>query len=109
MAMTGIFKRSFPFWELEEVKQEHIDAWCRECRFSFDLEKCQDKVLIQKCWFEVQSIASTLQVDSEAHIWHLQHECPFIHNGERCHCNDFKTIKEAFKAAGLEYKEAGDE
>lgn len=102
---TGIFKRNI-FGELEEIKPEHIHYWCAECQFPYGDEgrKCQGRLLIQRCWFELQAIASTLKVESEANIWHLQHECPYIHKGLPCKCNDFKTVEEAFKALGLEYR-----
>lgn len=102
---TGIFKRNI-VGELEEVQQEHIHAWCEQCQFSYYRErrKCQGRLLIQRCWYELQAIASTLNIVSEAHIWHLQHECPYIHTGLPCRCNDFKTVEEAFKAVGLEYR-----
>jgi len=91
---TGIFRRNV-VGELEEVKQKHIDFWCKTCQFPYGEGKCQDKALIQKCWDASGSVA---------HNWHLQHECPFAHQGQTCRCNDFKTIEDAFLAAGLEYK-----
>lgn len=103
---TEIFKRNI-FGELEEVPQKYIDAWCKQCQFPYGVEKCQSRELIQRCWFELQAIAWTLKVDSEAHIWHLLHECPFIHKGEPCRCDDFRTIEDAFQSAGLEYKKGG--
>lgn len=100
---TGVFKHNM-FQELEEVDQKAIDYWCQQCQFPYGESKCQSKELIQRCWFELHGIAQTLDVGSEAHIWHLQHECPFVHQGERCRCNDFKTVEGAFQATGLEYK-----
>ena len=91
---TGIYKRNI-LGELEEIAQEHINYWCQLCQFPLGLERCRDKALIQKCWDESRSVASK---------WHIQHECPFIHKGQTCRCNDFKTIEDAFRAAGLEYK-----
>lgn len=78
----------------EIVSQKNIDFWCRECEFSLakDGKRCRSKTLIQKCWNESTSIASE---------WHRQHECPFIHQGQECRCNDYPTIKEAFVGAGL--------
>ena len=105
---TGIYHRNL-LGELEEVDQGYIDFWCGQCQFPYGLEKCRDKKLIQRCWYELYAIAITLQAPSEAHVWHLQHECPFIHKGERCHCNDYKTIEEAFTAAGIEYRQSGKE
>lgn len=93
-----------PLGELEEVKQEWIDEWCRQCQFPYGQEKCSDPELVQMCWFGLQGMARTLGISAEAHIWHLQHECPFIHTGVKCRCNDFKTIKEAFQSLGIEYK-----
>jgi len=101
--MSGISKRSV-FGELEEVKQEYVDAWCAQCQFPYGRQKCQGRDLKQRCWFELQGIASTLNIDSEAHVWHLQHECPYVHQGLPCKCNDFKTVEDAFKAVGLEYR-----
>ena len=101
---SGIFKHNV-FGELEEVKQEHIDAWCEQCQFPYsEPRRCQGRDLKQRCWFELQGIASTLNVGSEAHVWHLQHECPFVHQGQKCRCNDFKTVEEAFKALDLKYR-----
>lgn len=102
---SSIFKRNV-FGELEEVKPEHIRDWCEQCQFPYGdgRKKCQGRLLIQRCWYELQAIAITLKVGSEAHIWHLQHECPGIHTGLPCKCNDFKAIEEAFKAVGLEYR-----
>lgn len=100
---SGIFKRNI-FGELEEVKPEHVRAWCEQCQFPYGDRRCQGRDLIQRCWFELQAIATTLKIDSEAHIWHLQHECPYIHRGLPCRCNDFKTVEGAFREAGLEYR-----
>ena len=92
---TGIFKNNI-FGELEEIVQEHIDYWCKECQFPLAKKgKCKTKTLIQKCWTGHQAIAGE---------WHKQHECPSIHQRKECRCNDFKTIKDAFRAAGLEYE-----
>jgi len=103
---TGIYHRN-PIGEIEEVDQESIDAWCRACQISYRSVihrgarkihwfRCQGKGLIQRCWDESES---------SAHKWHLQHECPFIAMGVSCRCNDFPNIREAFKAAGVEYRE----
>lgn len=100
---TGVFKRNI-FGELEEVKQEYIDAWCKMCRFPYGESKCQSKELIQRCWNELQAIADTLKINSQAHIWHLQHECPGIQRGKACSCNKYKSIKESFEVEGLVYK-----
>jgi len=99
---TGIFKRNV-IGEMEEVPQEHIDYWCSQCQFPYDEEeingvwvkvKCKSKEAIQRCWDDCGSIGA---------LWHKQHECPFIHQGQHCRCNRFKTIEKAFKSAGLEY------
>ena len=106
--MTGIFRRNV--WdrlELEQVKQEDIDHWCAQCQFPYGEGRCQSRDLIQRCWNELQGIAYTLHVQSETHIWHLQHECPFVHQGLACQCNDFKSIEAAFGAAGLVYRHTG--
>ena len=78
----------------EEVPQKHIDFWCRECQFSLakDKKQCRSKSLIQKCWNGSNSNAGQ---------WHRQHECPFIHQGKECRCNDYPTIAAAFTGAGL--------
>ena len=94
MKKSGIFQDNI-FGERIEIEQSSIDFWCEQCQFSYDSERCKEKSLIQECWDESESIGGK---------WHLQHECPFVHKGEVCRCNDFKNIKEAFKAAGLEYK-----
>ena len=100
---TGIYRES-PIGEQEEVEQEYIDYWCKLCQFPYEEEeiggswvkvKCRSKELIQQCWDDSEAIA---------HKWHIRHECPFVHKGESCRCNDFKNIEEAFKVAGLEYK-----
>ncbi len=91
---TGIFRRN-PIGQLEEIPQEQLDFWCQLCQFPLVEGKCKDKASIQKCWDMGQAIAG---------MWHIQHECPFRHKVERCRCNDFKTIQEAFRSAGLEYK-----
>lgn len=102
---TGIYKHNI-IGELEEVKQEQIDAWCQLCQFPYDEEeidgkwvkvKCKRKELIQQCWDDCGAIVGN---------WHKQHECPFIHQGKPCRCNEFKTIEEAFKAAGVHYEKA---
>ena len=78
----------------EVVPQRDIDFWCRQCQFSFatDGKRCRSKTLIQRCWNN-----ST----SNANEWHRQHECPFIHQGQECRCNDYPTIGAAFIGAGL--------
>ncbi len=91
---TGIFMRNM-IGELEEIPREYIDYWCQLCQFPLAEGKCKDKALIQQCWDEGSSVAGK---------WHIQHECPFIQKRQTCSCNDFKTIEEAFRAAGLEYK-----
>lgn len=105
LSSTGILRHNF-WGDLEEVPQEDIDHWCQQCQFPYGEEKCREKDLIQRCWFELQAIAKTLNLSLEAHVWHLQHECPFIRKGEACRCNAFGTMEEAFQAAGLEYKKA---
>lgn len=101
---TGVFKRNVLGW-LEEVKQEHLSYWCQQCQFPYGETKCQTKELIQRCWSELQGIASTLNIGSEARIWHLQHECPFVHQGGvKCRCDDFPNIEEAFKSTELKYQ-----
>ena len=93
---TGIFKIN-SIGEREELSQKYIDFWCGQCQFPLGPACSFDKVLIQQCWDEGGAIA---------HQWHLQHECPFAHEGEECSCNSFKSIEEAFQSAGLEYKRA---
>mgnify|MGYP001558695110 CR=1 FL=1 len=95
---TGIFRTNV-IGELEELPQEHIDYWCHLCQFPLAEGRCKDKALIQKCWDGTGSVAGR---------WHFQHECPFIPQGQRCKCNDFETIEEAFRAAGLDYKKGGE-
>ncbi len=91
---TGIF-RTNPIGQLEEVPQKDIDFWCSQCQFPLRLGGCSTSELIQQCWDEGGAVA---------HKWHLQHECPFVHSGQSCRCNDFKNIRSAFRAAGLTYK-----
>ena len=90
---TGIF-RTDPIGRRVEVPKEHIDFWCQLCQFSLakDKKRCRSKALIQRCWNESNAIAGE---------WHRQHECPFIHLGQECRCNDYPTIGEAFVGAGL--------
>jgi len=101
---TGIYKTNV-FGEREEIPQEYIDAWCSICQFPLETPECS-KESIQMCWDESGAIAGE---------WHKQHECPFIHKGiqqklgyikghpEPCRCNEFPTIEDAFKAAGIGY------
>jgi len=86
--------RTNPLGQREIVPQSDIDLWCQECQFSFakDGKQCRSKALIQKCW----NIST-----ATANEWHRQHECPFIHQGQECRCNDYPTIREAFIGAGL--------
>ena len=79
----------------EAVSQSNIDYWCRECQYSFakDKKRCRSKALIQRCWNETSK--------STASEWHRQHECPFIHLGQECRCNDYPHISDAFMGAGL--------
>lgn len=90
---TGIYKEGV-LGNQEEVSQEHIDFWCGLCQFPLGLGKCTKQQHIQQCWDGTNTIAGE---------WHKQHECPFLHQSQPCHCNDFKTMEEAFKAVGLEY------
>jgi len=77
-----------------EVEQKHIDYWCNLCQYP-DIEgKCKTKEQIQLCWDTTQAGGNR---------WHNKCECPFVHRGLECHCNDFKTIKDAFKSLGMEY------
>lgn len=94
----GIYRQSFFPGEPEHVpvEPEHVKAWCKECQFPYTEGGCKTRGDIQKCWDVSEAIAGK---------WHLQHECPFVHKGEKCRCNDYRTIKAAFKAAGIEYKE----
>ena len=89
--VIAIFRDS-PYGIRKEVPQKDIDFWCRECEFSLakDKKRCRSKAFIQKCW-NVKN----------ANEWHRQHECPFIHQGQECRCNDYPTIAEAFIGAGL--------
>ena len=79
----------------EEVPQKDIDFWCSLCQFPPDGVKCQTRESIQQCWNEIGAVAS---------VWHLLHECPFTHVGQKCRCNDFKTSQEAFASVGLVYQ-----
>jgi len=92
---SGVFRRNI-LGELEEIPQDQIDYWCKLCQFPLVEGKCKDKALIQQCWDEGGAVAGK---------WHLQHDCPFVHKGQPCRCNDFKSIKNAFRAAGLTYNE----
>ena len=87
------------FGEVEVIKQEHIDYWCGLCQFPLGAAgaKCSEEWQIQLCW---------RLTEAEGGKWHRQHECPFLNKEpkEECRCNDFTTIEEAFKAAGLEYR-----
>lgn len=79
-----------------EVKQKDIDYWCNQCQFPLvgGNQGCMDnEKAIQQCWNDFTTAGE----------WHKQHECPFIHRGLECRCNDFKTIKDAFKSLGIEY------
>ena len=87
---TGIYK--IGMLGREEVKQEHIDYWCELCQFPGRCDTAED---IQKCWDGSQSIAG---------MWHILHECPFLHKDEPCRCNGYQNIEQAFEAAGVEYR-----
>lgn len=89
---TGIYRDDI-INGLEEIPQKDIDFWCGLCQFSLESPECS-KESIQICWDKVGASAGE---------WHRQHECPFIHLGQSCRCNDFEGIQEAFKATGLEY------
>ena len=86
--------RTNPLGQREVVPQRYINFWCRECQFSLatDGKRCSSKALIQQCWNTPTATANK---------WHRQHECPFIHQGQECRCNDYPTIGEAFIGAGL--------
>lgn len=88
-----------PLGQREVVPQRVIDFWCRECQYSFakDKKRCRSKTLIQRCWNEAKSLTG----ENSAGEWHRQHECPFIHQGQECRCNDYPTMGEAFVGAGL--------
>jgi hypothetical protein len=77
-----------------EITQEDVDMWCGLCRFPIEGKRCKDKETIKACWGK----------SPNAHQWHLQHECPFAQKGQVCHCNDYKSFEDAFKAVGLKYK-----
>ena len=80
----------------EEVPQKDIDFWCGLCQFPIASDgKCQAKAQIQQCWNEIGAVAS---------VWHRLHECPFTHVVQKCRCNDFKTLQEAFASVGLVYQ-----
>ena len=98
--VTNIF-RTNPLGEREVVPQRDIDFWCRECQFSFakNKKRCRSKTLIQKCWNGIDNRRNSN--GAMASEWHRQHECPFIHQGQECRCNDYATIGEAFVGAGL--------
>ena len=85
------------FGELEVVKQEHIDYWCRLCQFPpRNLDgKCSKELEIQNCWN---------WSGAEGSKWHKQHECPFLYQGQECKCNNCDSIGGAFEVAGLEYR-----
>jgi len=102
MMRTGVFHMNFR-GEVEELRQEHIDQRCDSCQFPYGNERCAERELIQRCWNELQGISMTIFPKSESHVWHLQHECPYVHLGKKCACNDFKTIEEAFRYLGLPY------
>ena len=98
---TGVY-RDNPLGIQEEVPQKDIDFWCNLCQFPTFIAnetgltyKCTEPWQIQRCWDKTGAIAGE---------WHKQHECPFIHLNQPCRCNDFKSIEEAFKAVGLEYR-----
>jgi len=86
---TGIFTQFGA-----EVSQKDIDYWCSSCQFPREDGKCKQTASIRACW----SYASAGQ-------WHLAHECPFVHIGQKCRCNDFKKRGDAFKECGLTYHE----
>ena len=91
--------RTDPLGQRVIVPQRDIDFWCRECQYSLaqDGKQCRSKSLIQRCWNGSGGKGFTVN----ANEWHRQHECPFIHQGQECRCNDYPTIGEAFTGAGL--------
>ena len=91
---TGIFRKGI--LGEEQVPQKDIDFWCSQCQFPLEGVKCQTLENIQRCWNEAGSVAG---------VWHLLHECPFAHVGQKCRCNDFKTHQEAYASVGLVYRE----
>jgi len=90
-----VITTSNPLGQREVVPQGSIDFWCKECQYSFakDHKRCRSKALIQECWNK--------NGRSTANEWHRQHECPFIHQGQECRCNDYIDIASAFTGAGL--------
>ena len=90
---TGIFKDSI--LGREEISQEDLDYWCWICQFPLAEGGCKDKADIQRCWDETRATGK---------LWHLLHECPFHHQDRVCICNEFKNMAEAFRVAGLTYK-----
>lgn len=90
---TDIYRHN-PIGGAEEVPQKDIDYWCGLCQFPLEAPICKSKEAIQQCWNESGAVAGK---------WHKQHECPFIHIGEACQCDAFKTIEEAFKATKIGY------
>ena len=77
-----------------EVGAKHIKSWCDICQYPPGLAKCRTEEQIQLCWDTTQAMGGR---------WHKKCECPFLHRGLECHCNDFKNIKDAFKSLGIEY------
>ena len=92
---TGIFNEIIPGFP-QEVSQTNIDFWCNQCQFPLVEGKCKEKADIQKCWN---------RAGSNAGFWHLLHECPFNHVGQKCRCNEFKERRDAFASLGLVYQE----
>ncbi len=85
-----------PIGQPEIVPQKDIDFWCDLCQFptfaTTGQTKCTESRQIQRCWDADNAIAGE---------WHKRHECPFIHQGQKCRCNDYASIQKAFEAVGL--------
>ena len=81
------------FGTRETIEAGDVECWCKQCRFPLTGtgKKCKTQPLIQQCWDMMLT----------GHQWHLEHECPFAHQGKECRCNDYKNIQDAFVGAGI--------
>lgn len=64
-----------------EVDQKNIDYWCAQCKYPTEGTRCTKKENIQEC-FDLPN----------ANTWHRKHQCPFVHNGQECICNQVKHL-----------------
>ena len=83
---TKIYRDAFD-GSRRNFRSTHITYWCGHCYYPLTgtEERCKSPELLQQCW----------DMGLSANQWHLRHECPFVHQGLECRCNDFPSIEKA--------------